>query len=137
MVYRGSVSFILAARAEGELLDNNQVTQMMRLSLCMVWFSIFQHIILFYPTSSLMAFDVLTPTSSLQSLSETNNIDINNMMKDKPIQKSSLSFQYVKDWFFHKLVRNTYQELEIENSDENNQDITELNNNNNNIHNNS
>ena len=45
MVYRGAVSFILTARAEGELLENNQVVLMMRLSLCMIWMSVFQHIL--------------------------------------------------------------------------------------------
>ena len=45
MVYRGAVSFTLTARAEGELLENNQVVLMMRLSLCMIWISVFQHIL--------------------------------------------------------------------------------------------
>ena len=45
MVYRGAVSFTLTARSEGELLENNQVVLMMRLSLCMIWISVFQHIL--------------------------------------------------------------------------------------------
>ena len=51
MVYRGAVSFILTARAEGELLENDQVMLMMRLSLSMIWLCIFQHIVIAYPHS--------------------------------------------------------------------------------------
>lgn len=53
MVYRGAVSFILTARAEGELLDNDQVVLMMRLSLCMIWLSVFQHIAIADPHTPL------------------------------------------------------------------------------------
>ena len=56
LVYRGSVSFTLTARAEGELLENNQVMLMMRLSLCMIWISVMQHIVLSCPLSKFMDF---------------------------------------------------------------------------------
>ena len=59
MVYRGAVSFTLTARAEGELLENNQVVLMMRLSLCMIWMSVFQHLLTTNPHFPLhVKFDV-------------------------------------------------------------------------------
>ena len=112
MVYRGSVSFILAARAEGELIDNNQVVLMMRLSLCMVWLSIFQHILVYYPAYLFISSDALTPTSSLASISENSTLSKTDSEKEVPIQRSSSSFQAMRDWLFHKLVRNSYQELD-------------------------
>ena len=112
MVYRGSVSFILAARAEGELIDNNQVVLMMRLSLCMVWLSIFQHILVYYPAYHFISSDALTPTSSLASISENSTLSKTDSEKEVPIQRSSSSFQAMRDWLFHKLVRNSYQELD-------------------------
>lgn len=38
------MSFTLTARAEGELLQNDHVVLMMRLSLCVIWISLLQHI---------------------------------------------------------------------------------------------
>lgn len=49
VVYRGSVSFTLTARGEGELLQNDQVMLMMRLSLCVIWISLIQHIVFTCP----------------------------------------------------------------------------------------
>ena len=53
IVYRGSVSFVLTARAEGELLENDQVLIMMRLSLCMIWLCVFQHVTIANPLNPL------------------------------------------------------------------------------------
>ena len=130
MVYRGSVSFILAARAEGELLDNNQVVLMMRLSLCMVWFSIFQHFLLFYPNSRFMTFDTLTPTTSIAIISESNNITLTKNEKDLSPSPPSVSFQSMREWIFYKLVRNPYVELENDDINDNGQDTSELTHNN-------
>ena len=57
MVYRGAVSFILTARAEGELLENDQVMLMMRLSLSMIWLCIFQHVVIANPYSPIHLHD--------------------------------------------------------------------------------
>ena len=53
VVYRGAVSFTLTARAEGELLENDQVMLMMRLSLCMIWLCVFQHVGIANPHTSM------------------------------------------------------------------------------------
>lgn len=85
MLYRGSVSFTLAARAEGELLDNNQVLQMMRLSLCMVWISVFQHLLLSCPYSKFLSFStiILSPSQSIQ-------LSPHSLRKDEEVTRDSI-----------------------------------------------
>ncbi|KAK8826124.1 hypothetical protein WA556_003852 [Blastocystis sp. ATCC 50177/Nand II] len=56
IVYRGSVSFTLTARAEGELLQNDQVVLMMRLSLCVIWISLIQHVLFSCPYTGFQKF---------------------------------------------------------------------------------
>lgn len=67
IVYRGSVSFVLTARAEGELLENDQVLIMMRLSLCMIWLCVFQHVTIANPLNPL---HIRIPQSSREEKEE-------------------------------------------------------------------
>ena len=85
MLYRGSVSFTLAARAEGELLDNNQVLQMMRLSLCMVWISVFQHLLLSCPYSKFFSLStvMLSPSQSIQ-------LSPHSLRKDEEVERDTI-----------------------------------------------
>ena len=86
LVYRGSVSFTLTARAEGELLENNQVMLMMRLSLCMIWISVMQHIVLSCP------------------LSKSSEVPI--------LRRGASSMKLLSDWYSRIMVRPSNEEME-------------------------
>ena len=88
-VYRGTVSFTLAARAEGELVDNSQVTLMMKLALCMIWISIFQHLLLSIPFARLR--------DAKRTLIEGSESG------DDEVEKET-AVQWVNDWLYCRLV---------------------------------
>lgn len=88
-VYRGTVSFTLAARAEGELVDNSQVTLMMKLALCMIWISIFQHLLLSIPFAGLR--------DAKRTLIEGSESG------DDEVEKET-AVQWVNDWLYCRLV---------------------------------
>ena len=87
-VYRGSVSFTLAARAEGELVDNSQVTLMMKLSLCMIWISVFQHLLLSIPFAGL--------SDAKRKLIEGS--------ESSDDEEGETAVQWVNDWLYRLLV---------------------------------
>ena len=72
VVYRGSVSFTLTARGEGELLQNDQVVLMMRLALCVIWISLIQHIVFTCPYTGLPKYtkNVLNSDNEDEGVSE-------------------------------------------------------------------
>lgn len=92
LVYRGSMSFILTARAEGELLANDQVVFMMRLSLCLIWVSLIQHIIFSFTLSF--------------------SIQYEEIMSDDPVKENSSDTKsksfgtLLNRWVYSFLVRN-------------------------------
>lgn len=91
LVYRGSMSFILTARAEGELLANDQVVFMMRLSLCLIWVSLIQHILFSFTLSSSIQYEELL---------------LADPVKDDASEMESMSFVAVLNrWVYSLLVR--------------------------------
>lgn len=100
LVYRGSMSFILTARAEGELLANDQVVFMMRLSLCLIWVSLIQHILFSFTLSSSVQYEELL---------------LADPVKDEESEMESMSFVAVLNrWVYSLLVRNEENEEESE-----------------------
>lgn len=88
-VYRGSVSFTLVARTEGELVDNSQVALMMKLALCMIWISVFQHLLLSIPLAGL--------NSAKRTLIEGSE------SSDDEVEKET-AVQWMNDWLYRWLV---------------------------------
>lgn len=98
LVYRGSMSFILTARAEGELLANDQVVFMMRLSLCLIWVSLIQHVLFSFPLSSSMRYEEFISADPV---------------KDDASDMENLSFVDVFNrWVYALLVRDQKNEEE-------------------------
>ena len=100
LVYRGSMSFILTARAEGELLANDQVVFMMRLSLCLIWVSLIQHILFSFTLSSSVQYEELLLADSV---------------KDEASELESMSFvAMLNRWVYSLLVRDERNDEESE-----------------------
>ena len=108
LVYRGSMSFILTARAEGELLANDQVVFMMRLSLCLIWVSLIQHILFSFTLSSSIQYEELL---------------LADPVKDDASEMESMSFVAVLNrWVYSLLVRDEKNDEEsglLENNEAN------------------
>lgn len=100
LVYRGSMSFILTARAEGELLANDQVVFMMRLSLCLIWVSLIQHIIFSFTLSFSVQYEEI--------VSDDPVID------DSSDTKSKSFGTLLNRWVYSFLVRNEKNDEENE-----------------------
>lgn len=100
LVYRGSMSFILTARAEGELLANDQVVFMMRLSLCLIWVSLIQHIIFSFTLSFSVQYEEI--------VSDDPVID------DSSDTKSKSFGTLLNQWVYSFLVRNEKNDEENE-----------------------
>lgn len=100
LVYRGSMSFILTVRAEGELLANDQVVFMMRLSLCLIWVSLIQHILFSFTLSSSVQYEELLLADSV---------------KDEASELESMSFvAMLNRWVYSLLVRDERNDEESE-----------------------
>lgn len=100
LVYRGSMSFILTARAEGELLANDQVVFMMRLSLCLIWVSLIQHILFSFTLSSSVQYEELL---------------LADPVKDEASEMESMSFvAMLNRWVYSLLVRDERNDEESE-----------------------
>lgn len=99
LIYRGSVSFSLTARAEGELLENEQVVLMMRLSLCLIWVSLIQHIFISYPKAPLLRYEGLLASDS----SENNSDDT----------KPDSFLTVFNNWIYSILVKESCEEEEM------------------------
>lgn len=100
LVYRGSMSFILTARAEGELLANDQVVFMMRLSLCLIWVSLIQQILFSFSLSSSVQYEELLLADPL---------------KEESTEMESMSFvAMLNRWVYALLVRDEGNDEERE-----------------------
>jgi len=111
LVYRGSVSFTLTARAEGELLENNQVMLMMRLSLCMIWISVMQHIVLSCPLSKFMDFK-RTLLQEPESTDEGDSLELEDSNEVPILRRGASSMKLLSDWYSRIMVRPSNEEME-------------------------
>ena len=94
------MSFILTARAEGELLANDQVVFMMRLSLCLIWVSLIQHILFSFTLSSSVQYEELL---------------LADPVKDEASEMESMSFvAMLNRWVYSLLVRDERNDEESE-----------------------
>lgn len=96
LIYRGSVSFLITTRSDGELVDNSQVLLMMKLALSVIWISVIQHILIASPLSTLFSFH-LEETTEMND-SEHKIEDISQGRQDNVID-------LIKDWVYAFMVR--------------------------------
>ena len=111
LVYRGSVSFTLTARAEGELLENNQVMLMMRLSLCVIWISVMQHTVLSCPLSKFMDFK-RTLLQGPESTDEGDNLELEDSSDVPILRRGTSSMKLLSEWYSRIMVRPSNEETE-------------------------
>ena len=103
LLYRGSVSFLITARADGEFVDNSQVLLMMKLSLSLVWISIIQHILYTAPNLH----------HSQKEQEETNEIEAK-PIEDYSLQRNNSTAEIIKDWIYSFMVRSPTETTSME-----------------------
>lgn len=103
LLYRGSVSFLITARADGEFVDNSQVLLMMKLSLSLVWISIIQHILFTAPFSRVAE----------SNQEESNEIELK-PIEDYSLQRNNSTAEIIKDWIYSFMVRSPTENTSME-----------------------
>ena len=105
------MSFTLTSRAEGELLENNQVMLMMRLSLCMIWISVMQHIVLSCPLSKFMDFKRSLLQGS-ESMDDGDNLELEESNEMPILLHGASSVKSLSEWYNRIMVRPSHEETE-------------------------
>ena len=103
LLYRGSVSFLITARADGEFVDNSQVLMMMKMSLSLVWISIIQHILYTAPMLH----------RSQKEQEETNEIEVK-PIEDYSLQRNNSTAEIIKDGIYSFMVRSPTETTSME-----------------------
>lgn len=85
---------------------------MMRLSLCMIWISVMQHIVLSCPLSKFMEFK-RTLLQGPESTDDGDNIDLDDSNEVPILHHATSSMQLLSEWFNKMMVRQSDEGTEM------------------------
>ena len=84
---------------------------MMRLSLCMIWISVMQHIVLSCPLSKFMDFK-RTLLQEPESTDEGDSLELEDSSEVPILRRGASSMKLLSDWYSRIMVRPSNEEME-------------------------